>query len=71
MGSALIDVRETTLVALAIGVSVLIVFGLVAAGPGNARERCTHGVSSVGPVYIQDGKVVGGETTPDTQACLP
>jgi hypothetical protein len=58
-------------VALAIVLSAVLVVGLVAASPGRARQRCTHGVSSVGPVYINDGKIVGGDTTPDTQACLP
>jgi hypothetical protein len=56
---------------LAIAVSVLIVIGLAAAAPGSARQRCTHGVSSIGPVYIENGKVVGGDTTPHTEACLP
>jgi hypothetical protein len=28
-------------------------------------------VSSIGPVFIKDGKVVGGDTTPHTEACLP
>jgi hypothetical protein len=64
-------VRETTLVALAIAVSVLVVIGLASATPGSARQRCTHGVSSIGPVYIENGKVVGGATTPHTEACLP
>jgi len=57
--------------ALAIVLSALIVVGLAAAGPGRAHRRCTHGVSSVGPVFIKGGKIVGGDTTPDTQACLP
>jgi hypothetical protein len=46
-------------------------FGLGAAGSGRAAPRCTHGVSSIGPVYFRDGKVVGGDTTPHTEACLP
>ena len=63
--------RGTALVALAIAVSVVVLLGLVAARPGRAHEPCTHGVSSIGPVYIKDGKVVGGDTTPHTEACLP
>lgn len=51
--------------------SVALGLVLVAASPGRAHVRCTHGVSSIGPVYIQNGKVVGGDTTPDTEACLP
>lgn len=63
--------RGTLLVALATVVSVLLVIGLAAAAPGNAHERCTHGVSSIGPVLIDNGRVVGGDTTPHTEACLP
>jgi len=57
--------------ALAVAVSVVVVVALAAAGHGKARQRCTHGVSSIGPVYIENGKVVGGDTTPHTDACLP
>jgi hypothetical protein len=64
-------VGGTALIALAVALSVLVVIGLAAAAPGHARQRCTHGVSSVGPVFIENGKVVGGDTTPDTEACLP
>jgi len=63
--------REAVLAALALAVSVAVLLGLVAAHPGRARQRCTHGVSSIGPVFIKDGKVVGGDTTPRTEACLP
>ena len=38
--------------------------------PGKGRQ-CTHGVSSIGPVTVENGKVVGGSTIPRTQACLP
>jgi hypothetical protein len=48
-----------------------VLLGLVAARPGRAHQRCTHGVSSIGPVLIENGKVVGGDTTPHTEACLP
>lgn len=63
--------RATALIALAMALSVALGLVLVAASPGRAHVRCTHGVSSIGPVYIQNGKVVGGDTTPDTEACLP
>jgi hypothetical protein len=63
--------RGTALVVLAIALSVLVVIGLVAAVPGQAHQRCTHGVSSIGPVFLENGKVVGGDTTPHTEACLP
>ena len=32
---------------------------------------CTHGLSSIGPVSLRNGKVVGGSGTPHTEACLP
>lgn len=32
--------------------------------------RCSHGVSSYGPVRVRDGKVVG-RPKPTTEACLP
>ncbi len=32
---------------------------------------CTHGVSSIGPVVLRDGKVVGGDGTPRSEGCLP
>lgn len=57
--------------ALVVALSVLVVIGLVAAVPGQAHQRCTHGVSSIGPVFIENGRVVGGDTTPRTEACLP
>jgi hypothetical protein len=31
---------------------------------------CTHGVSSVGPVTLAQGRL-SGNTTPVTEACLP
>ncbi|HST14584.1 MAG TPA: hypothetical protein VLJ44_07020 [Gaiellaceae bacterium] len=63
--------QGTALVAMAIAVSVVVLLGLIAARPGRANQQCTHGVSSIGPVFIKDGKVVGGDTTPHTEACLP
>jgi hypothetical protein len=37
----------------------------------HAKPACTHGLSSIGPVSIHGGRVVGGDTTPHTEACLP
>jgi hypothetical protein len=52
--------------------SVVLVLVLVGAARGDsAQQTCTHGLSSLGPVEIVDGKVVGGSTTPQTEACLP
>ena len=39
--------------------------------PHVKRSVCAHGASSIGPVYIRDGKVVGANTAPHTEACLP
>jgi len=44
---------------------------LTSVARGQAGPRCTHGMSSVGPVFLKDGKIVGGDTTPHTEACLP
>jgi hypothetical protein len=53
---------------------LLLVLVLVGAARGDGKPNrshgCTHGVSSVGPVEIANGKVVGGSTTPHTEACL-
>jgi hypothetical protein len=59
------------LVALAVALSVVLVVGLASARPVRAHQACTHGASSIGPVYIENGKVVGGDRTPVTEACLP
>jgi hypothetical protein len=61
--------------ALWIVAGLLLVLVVVGAANGNGEPKrthaCTHGVSSIGPVEISDGKVVGGSTTPHTEACLP
>jgi hypothetical protein len=36
----------------------------------SARPVCSHGASSVGPVVLVNGHLTG-DTTPDTQVCLP
>jgi hypothetical protein len=46
------------------------VFGLAASDSKANAPVCTHGVSSIGPVYLKDGKVVG-DAAPQTEACLP
>ena len=54
--------------------AVLLVLVVVGAARGDVPHRvrgCTHGVSSIGPVAVVDGKVVGGSARPHTQACLP
>jgi hypothetical protein len=47
------------------------VCGLAAADESRANVPvCTHGLSSIGPVYLKGGKIVGGDTRPHTEACL-
>jgi len=45
-------------------------FAVASVRADDANSRCTHGASSIGPVTIVKGKVVGGSTVPSTQACL-
>ena len=59
---------------LVVGLLLVLVLVGAARGDGNKRNRshaCTHGLSSIGPVEIENGKVVGGSATPHTEACLP
>jgi hypothetical protein len=63
--------RKTALVALAAALCAVLVLGLATAGAGRAKQPCTHGISSIGPVYFKDGRFAGGDTTPHTEACLP
>ena len=67
--------QKSRLVAGLWGLAVLLlVLVLVAAAKGTDKpskpHRCTHGVSSTGPVEIVNGKVVGGSATAHTEACL-
>lgn len=57
---------------LVVALLVLVVVG-AARGGGHSRRRppCTHGISSIGPIVIENGKAVSGSDTPHTQACLP
>src|SRR4029077_5664756 len=43
---------------------------LAGASSASATPSCTHGASSVGPVALVNGHLTG-DTTPDTQVCLP
>jgi hypothetical protein len=63
--------RGTVTFAAAVALSAALVLGLVAPSPVAAHRVCTHGVSSVGPVYIKSGTVVAGDMIPVTEACLP
>ena len=54
--------------------SIALLVGVVGAhsakNPPAKKHHCTHGLSSIGPVTVKNGKVVGGSTIPYTQACL-
>jgi pyrimidine deaminase RibD-like protein len=64
-------VLVAAIAAVAVSVAVAGLYLTAAVARGQAGARCTHGVSSVGPVFLRDGKIVGGDTTPHTEACLP
>jgi hypothetical protein len=60
-------------------IAAIMIAGLLLFVASSAAERgvppakkavCTHGVSSIGPVYLRDGKIIDGNTTPHTDACL-
>jgi hypothetical protein len=57
----------------AILAAVLLLAATSSAERSNAdpTPACTHGMSSIGPVVLRDGKVVAGDGTPHTEACLP
>jgi len=58
--------------------TVLFVVALTAAGTAavsvhaasTRRHGCTHGLSSIGPVTLVDGRLVGGSAVAHTEACL-
>ena len=56
-----------------VAVPLLFVSGSSSAGPTSAHPShpCTHGSSSIGPITFSNGHIVGGTTTPHTDACLP
>jgi H+/gluconate symporter-like permease len=60
---------------LSVVAAALIALILAVAVTGMARSKtkpaCTHGVSSIGPITLINGKIVGGSTVPHTEACLP
>ena len=62
--------RRMVIALWAVVAMLLVVVGVARGSAAPKPASCTHGVSSIGPVEIVDGKVVGGSTTPDTEACL-
>jgi pyrimidine deaminase RibD-like protein len=63
-------IHRVALATLIAALALVFVFA-VAAGHSRADQTCTHGASSIGPVVMRDGKIVGGDTTPHTESCLP
>jgi hypothetical protein len=58
----------------AIVVAITLVFTASSAAEqrhAGAQRACTHGVSSIGPVSLRNGTVVGPTPAPHTDACLP
>jgi hypothetical protein len=51
-------------------VSLVLVGSAPGGGTHERHRQCTHGLSSIGPIVIVNGKVVSGPATPHTQACL-
>ena len=74
MGTRRKPSRRQLLIGLWAVVILLLVLVATARGgtvrPAEAHP-CTHGASSIGPVEIVDGKIVGGSAAPHTEACLP
>ena len=63
--------RTAAFVAIVTAALLLVTAGAIETGKADPQPACTHGVSSLGPVYFQDGQIVGGSTVPTTEACLP
>jgi hypothetical protein len=61
-----------TAVVLAIAATIVTAFllGVAAAAGRNAPRGCTYGLSSIGPVEINNSQIVGGDSVPRTEACL-
>ncbi len=57
----------------AVGTAALLLLttGAIENVKADTSPICTHGSSSLGPIVLEDGHVVGGSTTPTTEACLP
>ena len=66
--------RHRLVVGLCFVAAAVIMLAVVAAVTGTARSKtqtaCTHGASSIGPVTLVDGRLVGGSTVAHTEACL-
>ena len=65
-------------VARKMAVATVVIAGLLQLAAGSVENvkadpttACTYGLSSLGPVFFRNGRVIGGSTTPTTEACLP
>ena len=61
------------LAAFAIAVTaalVMLTAGAIENGKADSRPACTHGLSSLGPIYLGTARW-SRLTTPVTEACLP
>jgi len=61
---------SAVVIAIAAAMAVALVLGVAAAVGDGATARCTHGLSSIGPVEVENGQTVGRDSTPHTEACL-
>jgi len=62
--------HSAVVIAIAAAMATAFVLGVAAAAGGGAAARCTHGLSSIGPVEVAHGQTVGGSSTPHTEVCL-
>ena len=63
--------RIAAVAAVGTAALLLLTAGAIENVNADASPICTHGASSLGPILLEDGHVVGGATTPATEACLP
>jgi len=75
-GRSLVGARglERSIAALSLVVTfVLFIPGAVGLGSARSTPTCKqpHVVSWLGPVFVRNGRIVGGSTTPVTEGCLP
>jgi hypothetical protein len=65
--------RLLSLALLAVALPLLFVSSSAGSAQNAAHpsQQCMHGASSIGPIVLKNGRVVGGSTTPHTQACQP
>jgi hypothetical protein len=69
MGSAMVAGRRVARLVRVVLVGALTAVVIVTGARADSPV-CTHGVSSVGPVTLVQGRL-SGDTVPHTEACLP